>query len=80
MTDYTAVLSAAQQLPETERVRLIDALWETVSLKTEAPFSEDWLREIDRRAAELDAGTARTIPWSEIREEALARLRHGQGN
>jgi putative addiction module component (TIGR02574 family) len=78
MSDYTSVLSAAQELPEPDRLRLIDALWETVSPELEAPFSDDWTREIERRVAALDAGTAKTIPWSQIREEALARLHDGQ--
>jgi len=78
MSDYISVLSAAQALPEQDRLRLIDALWETVSPDLEAPFSDEWAREIERRVAALDAGTAKTIPWSQIREEALARLRDGQ--
>jgi putative addiction module component (TIGR02574 family) len=74
MTDFNAVLSAAQQLPEQERLRLIDALWDTVPPEAESPFSEEWAREIEQRVAELDAGKAQTIPWSRIRDEALARV------
>lgn len=74
MSDYSSVLSAAQELPEPDRLRLIDALWDSVSPDQEAPFSEEWTREIERRVAELDSGTAKTVPWSKIREEALARL------
>ena len=70
MSDYISVLSAAQGLPEPDRLRLIDALWETVSPDLEAPFSDEWTHEIERRAAELDTGTAKTIPWPQIREEA----------
>ena len=80
MSDYTSVLSAAQSLPAPDRLRLIDALWETVPPDVEAPFSDEWTREIERRVAELDAGRARTIPWSQIRDEALARLRNGQSS
>jgi putative addiction module component (TIGR02574 family) len=78
MTDFSSILSAAQQLPEQDRLRLIDALWETVPPETEAHFSEEWAREIERRVAELDSGTAKTVPWAQIREEALARIGHGQ--
>lgn len=77
MGDFSSVLSAAQQLPEQDRLRLIDALWETVPSESEAPFSDEWAREIERRVAELDAGTAKTVPWSQVRDEALARIRHG---
>ena len=78
MNDFSSVLSAAQRLPEKDRLRLIDALWESVPADSEAPFSDEWAREIERRVAELDAGTTQTVPWSEIRDEALARIGHGK--
>ena len=80
MNDFSSVLSAAQQLSEQDRLRLIDALWETVPPESEAPFSDEWAREIERRVAQLDAGTAKTVPWSQIRDEALARIRHGKAS
>lgn len=80
MSDFDSVLSAARRLPDEDRLRLIDALWESVPPDRNAPFSDDWAREIERRVAELDAGTAPTIPWPEIRDEALARRGHGKAD
>ncbi len=80
MSEFGSVLTAAQHLPESERLRLIDALWDSVSPDAEACFSEEWAREIERRTAELDAGSAKTVPWSLIRHEALARTGHGENN
>jgi putative addiction module component (TIGR02574 family) len=80
MSEFSSVLSAAQQLPEKDRLRLIDALWESVPPDSDAPFSDEWAREIERRVAALDAGTAKTVPWSQIRDEALARIGHGKNN
>ena len=80
MSDYTSILSAAQDLPEPDRLRLIDALWASVSPNLEAPFTDEWTLEIEHRVAELKAGTAKLIPWSQIREEALARLHYGDAN
>jgi len=80
MTDFDTVLSAAQRLPDDERLRLIDALWDSVPVEAVAPLPEEWIREIERRVAELDTGTAETLPWSRIRDEALARLGHGKTN
>lgn len=80
MNDFRSVLSAAQQLPERDRLRLIDALWDTVPPEPEAPFPDEWAREIERRVAELDAGTAKTVAWSQIRDQALARIDHGKRN
>lgn len=80
MSDFDTVLSAARQLPDKDRLRLIDALWDSVPADADAPFTNKWAREIERRVAELDAGSAQTVPWSQIRAEALARIRHGKGN
>ncbi len=74
MCNFDSVLSAAQRLSAQDRLRLIDALWETVSPDSEAPFTDEWLREIQRRVAEFDGGTAETVPWSRIRDEALGRI------
>lgn len=78
MTGFQAIFSAAQNLTESERLRLIDLLWDTVSPDTELPLSAEWVREIERRVAELDAGTAQTVAWSQVRDEALARIGHGK--
>ena len=76
MSDFSSVLSAAQQLPESDRLRLIDALWESVPPDADAPFSKERAHEIERRVAELDTGTVNSVPWSQIRDEALARIGH----
>jgi putative addiction module component (TIGR02574 family) len=80
MSDFESVLSAARQLPDTDRLRLIDALWDSVPPDADVPFSDEWAGEIERRVAELDAGTANTVSWSRIRDEALARMGHGKAN
>lgn len=78
MNDFNSVLSAAQQLPEHDRLRLVNTLWDTVPPDSEVPWTDEWNAEIERRVAELDAGTAKTIPWSQIRDAALARIVHGK--
>jgi hypothetical protein len=35
-------------------------------------------REIDRRTAEIDAGTARLVSWDEVKRRARARVRGKQ--
>lgn len=80
MSPYENLLNAARRLPESDRLRLIDALWQTVSPEAEASFTEEWIQEIDRRINEIDNGTVTTIPWSTIRAEALARLGNAQAD
>ena len=73
MNDFDSVLAAAQRLPQDDRLRLIDALWDSVPPDSEALFSEEWANEIERRVAEVDAG-ASTVPWTEVRDAALRRI------
>jgi putative addiction module component (TIGR02574 family) len=80
MTDFATVLTAAQQLPEDDRLRLIDALWQSLPAESAAAIPDEWAREIECRVAELDAGTAETTPWPQIRDEALARIGHGKSS
>ena len=75
MSDFDSVLAAAQQLPDADRLRLIDALWDSVPPDSDVPFSDEWAGVIERRVAELDSGTAKTVPWPDIRDEALRLLR-----
>jgi putative addiction module component (TIGR02574 family) len=80
MSNYDSVLSAANELPATERLRLIDALWESIPPEEEASLSADWVAEIERRMDEIESNRAQTVPWSQVRDEALARLRHGKNH
>jgi putative addiction module component (TIGR02574 family) len=79
MTNFAEILSAAQQLPTSDRLKLIDALWDIVPPDSEPAFGEEWTKEIELRVKEIDSGKVSTIPWSTIRDEALARLGHGKG-
>jgi putative addiction module component (TIGR02574 family) len=78
MTEYQSVLTAAQQLPEADKLRLIDELWNSVPPDSETAFSAEWSRKIDRRISELESGKPTTVPWSQVRNAALARDRRGK--
>ena len=68
-----SILDAAKQLPEEERVQLVDELIATFSVEEAAPLDDAWLAEIDRRSREYDAGGITTIPWEEVKERARRR-------
>lgn len=76
MQDFNSILSAAQSLTTGERLKLIDALWESVPPGEEASLTDDWAREIGRRVTEIDEGKARLTPWDEVRAEALDRIKN----
>jgi hypothetical protein len=70
------VLEAALHLDPGEQERLIEQLLEI--LVKEKDFASDdlqraWLSEIQRRSAEIDAGTAELVEWSAVRERIEAR-------
>ena len=77
MRDFNSVLDDARQLSPEERLKLIDALWQSVPADLDVPLHPDWAPELERRVAAIEAGTATAIPWKTIREEALARIGHG---
>src|SRR3954454_18956163 len=78
MSDYDTLLSDASQLPLDARIQLIEALWETVPEDVLPALSNEWVTEINRRSDEFDAGNVQTIPWEQIRSEALGRLKTAQ--
>jgi len=73
MSTFDDVLGAAQDLPPTDRIRLIHALWDTVPPEEWPTPSEAWVEEAQRRSAEYDAGRMSASPWPEVRARARRR-------
>ncbi len=73
MSTYETLLADAAKLSVADRIRLIDAIEETLPDGSLPPLSDEWLAEIRKRSAELEAGAVETIPWEQVR--AAARLR-----
>jgi putative addiction module component (TIGR02574 family) len=68
------ILGAALALAPEERWRLIEEL--SASLPSDFAghdVEQAWLAEIDRRSAEIDAGTAELLEWSEVRARIAER-------
>ena len=78
MLDFNSVLDGARQLSADDQLRLIDALWDMVPAEATLPLHEEWAAELERRVAAIRAGSAKTVPWTTIRDEALARIGHGK--
>ena len=73
MLDYEKVLADASRLPVVDRVQLIEALWDTLPPDSLPPLTDAWVAEIQRRSAEYDSGSVQTVPWEQIRADALRR-------
>ena len=62
-------------LPVADRVRLVEAIWDSISAIPEALPLTDWQKEeLDRRLAEFEADPD---AWSTL-EEVFARIRRGK--
>lgn len=70
---FDQVFQAAMALPEAERANLVDSLIATLN-SDNPPLSEEWMREIRRRSAEIDAGTVELIPWDVVRDRVRAKV------
>ena len=66
---------AALHLPQQERAKLAHKLLLSLEGATENEIAEDWLKEAQRRARELDEGVVQPISSDEVRRKARALLR-----
>lgn len=62
------LLQDALGLDESERATLAGALIESLHGPPPDGVEEAWEVVIERRVREFEAGTAKTVPWSEVRE------------
>lgn len=73
------MLSELLRLPASERARLALELIRSLDDEPDAEAASAWDAEIERRGAEVDAGTADTVTLEEyrahVRQRRLARAR-----
>lgn len=73
MPTLESLLADAARLPTAQRIQLMEALWDTLPADALPPLSDEWNEEIQRRSDEFDAGRVETIPWEQIKAEAIRR-------
>jgi putative addiction module component (TIGR02574 family) len=67
------LLKAAVELAAEEREQLAEELWASLDGDTDEEVQQAWANEIEHRMDEADAGEVKSVPWSEVRAEALDR-------
>lgn len=72
-THVTELFAKASTLSENERATLAGLLIESLESEIDPDAEEAWRKVIERRVAELDSGTAKTVPWETVRAELLRR-------
>ena len=65
----------ALELPVDERLALATELIDSVEGPEDPEWAAAWAAELDRRVGDLEQGTAKAIPWEQVRADILERLR-----
>jgi putative addiction module component (TIGR02574 family) len=60
------ILEKALALSEEERAQIAASLVQSLDDAVDEDAESAWQQEIANRAAELDSGKAKTIPWKEV--------------
>jgi putative addiction module component (TIGR02574 family) len=76
--DTSDILKEVLTLPLEARAAIADSLLESLDREVEPGAYEEWEREIQRRIAEVEAGTVKTIPWSDARQRLMSLLHDEQ--
>jgi putative addiction module component (TIGR02574 family) len=72
--DVTTLFRDASELSEHDRATLAGLLIESLEADPEPDVEIAWTTEIERRAAEIDSGKVKSIPWEDVRRRLLDRL------
>jgi len=71
---FTDLWKEASELSEKDRADLAGLLIESLEGEADAEVEAAWAAEIERRVAELEVGTVKTVPWEEVRQRLVDRL------
>ncbi len=72
------ILQQALSLTEEERAGLAASLLNSLDASPDPDAESLWQEEVSRRAAGLDSGKAKTIPWQDVQSQASAVFQHGR--
>ena len=73
--NFSTVLTEIASLSVDERIRLVEAIWDTISLEpANFEVTEAQKQELVRRLAAHNANPSDVISWEEVKAKALARV------
>lgn len=74
--DLSTTLAEIVSLSVDDRIRLAEAIWESIATEPGQPeLTEAQQQEIERRLAAQTASPEDVVPWEEVKALALARAR-----
>lgn len=71
--DAAEILKDALALPTEARAALAGSLLESLDIEVDEGAEAAWATEVNRRVAELDSRSVKTIPWAELRRRLAPR-------
>ena len=72
----TTLFDQVRQLSVEEQIELVEALWDNIVERNAVPGpTEAQKAELDRRLSEHAANPDDVVPWSEVKDSALTRIR-----
>jgi len=75
--DLKQLFRQAFDLSESDRATLAGLLIESLEGPADPDVEEAWLAEVERRRREVASGAVQTIPWEQVREKLIRRVRRG---
>jgi putative addiction module component (TIGR02574 family) len=70
---FTDLWKEASELSDEDRAALAGLLIESLEGEPDPDVEAAWAAEIEKRVAELDAGSVQSIPWEQVRQRLLER-------
>ena len=68
----TINLAPVLQLPVQERIRIVEAIWDSVADSAHEVELQPWqAEELDRRVAEFETNPTEGIPWDEVKRRVM---------
>jgi putative addiction module component (TIGR02574 family) len=72
----TSLFDQVRQLSVEEQIELVEALWDDIVERNAVPGpTEAQKAELDRRLSEHATHPDDVVPWSEVKDSALTRIR-----
>jgi putative addiction module component (TIGR02574 family) len=72
----TSLFDQVRQLSVEEQIELVEALWDNIVERNAVPGPTEAQKvELDRRLSEHAAHPDDVVPWSDVKDSALARIR-----
>lgn len=68
------ILAQGKSLPVHERLEVIRALAESLDADESFWLNQEWAETLDRRAAEMDADSSKSVPWADVERRLAARI------